>query len=69
MNLWILNGIICLLSVVNAVSWGYCVKEVGSPHLTIEFLFKLAFNRFFISAMASALLAVKQFIAWKTNLR
>lgn len=59
MNLiaWILNFIIALLTAVNAICWGYAIKEVGNPKFSIEFLVTLVFNKWFILAMASAFIA------------
>jgi len=54
---WVLNVAIAALSAVNAVAWGYATKEVGDPQLSMEFLFRLVFNKWFIIAMASAFLA------------
>jgi len=55
--LWLMNLTIAILSAVNAISWGFCVREVGDPQLSVGFLFKLVFNRWFILAMASAFAA------------
>lgn len=55
--LWILNVSIAVLSAINAVSWGYAVKDVGEPQFSLHFMFKLLFNKFFILAMASAFTA------------
>lgn len=56
-TIWILNGLIASLAAVNAVCWGYVTKEVSNPKLTIDFLLTLAFNKYFIMAMTSALTA------------
>lgn len=55
--LWILNIVIALLSAVNAIAWGYVIKEVGDPELNINFILRLVFNKYFILAMASAFTA------------
>jgi len=54
---WILSLTIAVLAAVNAVCWGYAIKEVQDPSLTVEFVLRLVFNRFFIMAMASAFTA------------
>ena len=48
---------IALLAAINAVAWGYAIREVGNPILAPEFLSRLVFNRFFILAMGSAFVA------------
>ena len=53
-RLWIVNVVVALLAVVNTVSWGFCIREVGDPQLSVGFLLKLTFNKWFIIAMASA---------------
>jgi len=55
--LWLLNLAIALLSAINAIAWGFCVREVGEPQLSFEFLLRLALNKWFILAMASAFAA------------
>jgi drug/metabolite transporter (DMT)-like permease len=55
--LWLVNVAVALLAAVNTVAWGFCIREVGDPKLSIEFLTKLVFNRWFIVAMASAFTA------------
>jgi drug/metabolite transporter (DMT)-like permease len=57
MLMWILNLIIVCLMGINVLAWGYCIKDVGLPVFTVEFLLKLTFNKFFIIAMLSALIA------------
>ena len=52
--LWVIGVAVALLSALNAIFWGYCVREVGDPSLSPSFLFKLMFNKWFILAMASA---------------
>jgi drug/metabolite transporter (DMT)-like permease len=53
-TLWLVNIVTALLAAVNTVAWGFCIKEVGDPKPSIEFLVRLAFNKWFILAMASA---------------
>lgn len=55
--LWVLGIVIALLAAANTVFWGYAVRDVGDPQLTPSFLFKLAFNKWFILAMVSAFIA------------
>jgi drug/metabolite transporter (DMT)-like permease len=55
--LWLVNVIIALLATLNTVAWGFCVREVGDPELSVYFLFKLMFNKWFILAMTSAFTA------------
>lgn len=54
----ILLGIaISLLAALNTVFWGYAIKEVGSPRLSLGFAFNLIFNKWFILAMVTAFIA------------
>lgn len=55
--LWLVNIAVALLAVINTIAWGFCVREVGDPKPSIEFLIRLAFNKWFILAMASAFTA------------
>jgi drug/metabolite transporter (DMT)-like permease len=59
MNLiaWVLSLAVALLTAVNAICWGYAIREVGDPQLSLNFLLTLVFNRWFILAMASAFTA------------
>ena len=57
MIMWILNIIIALFMGVNALAWGYCIRDIGLPVFSLEFLMKLMFNKFFIIAMLFALSA------------
>jgi len=52
--IWSLGLAIALLAALNSVCWGYAIREVGDPQLTLNFLFKLVFNKWFILAMMSA---------------
>jgi drug/metabolite transporter (DMT)-like permease len=54
---WAVGVAVALLAALNAVSWGYAIREVGDPQLTISFLSRLILNRWFILAMASAFAA------------
>jgi len=55
--LWLVNIAVALLAAVNTIAWGFCVREVGDPKPSIGFLIRLAFNKWFIVAMASAFTA------------
>ena len=55
--MWMLNVIIIFLVGVNVLAWGYCIKDVGLPVFSLEFLLKLTFNKFFITAMVTAFIA------------
>ncbi|MCR8455900.1 MAG: hypothetical protein QXK88_09500 [Desulfurococcaceae archaeon] len=55
--LWMLNIVIALLSAVNAIAWGYVIREVGDPKPSMEFIIRLVFNKHFILAMVSAFTA------------
>jgi len=57
LNLWILGAIIVLLSALNTIFWGYCIRDLGDPQLELSFLFKLVFNKWFILAMGTAFVA------------
>jgi len=56
-TIWILNGLIAFLAAVNAVCWGYTIRQVNNPQLTLSFLLTLALNKYFIMAIASAFTA------------
>jgi len=56
-SMWALNVLIAILAALNTLFWGLCIREVGSPSMSLDFLFKLGFNRFFILALASAFIA------------
>jgi uncharacterized membrane protein YdcZ (DUF606 family) len=47
---------IALLSALNAVCWGFAIREVGDP-LSLDFVLRLAFNKWYVLALASALVA------------
>jgi len=55
--IWLVNIAVAVLSALNAVAWGFCIREVGDPQLSISFLFRLVFNKWFIVAMTSAFIA------------
>jgi len=55
--MWILGLIIALLAAINAICWGFAIREVGDPQLSLDFLFRLAFNKWYVLALASALVA------------
>jgi drug/metabolite transporter (DMT)-like permease len=57
LQLWIINILVALLAALNTIAWGYCIKEVEDPELSINFLFKLIFNKWFIMAMIFAFTA------------
>jgi threonine/homoserine efflux transporter RhtA len=57
MLIWVLNIIVALLTAINVIAWGYAIREVGDPQLTLNFLLKLLFNKWFIIAIASAFIA------------
>lgn len=52
-----LNAIIALLAAVNAVFWGFCIRDLGKPVLSLDFVLRLCFNKFFIVALGSAFVA------------
>jgi len=55
--IWVLNILVALLAAINAIAWGYTIREVGDPQLSLNFLLKLIFNKWFILAMMSAFTA------------
>jgi undecaprenyl phosphate-alpha-L-ara4N flippase subunit ArnE len=55
--LWLVNIAVALLATINTIAWGLCIKEVGDPKPSIEFLAKLILNKWFVLAMASAFTA------------
>ena len=58
MNLlhWIINIFIAFLAAFNAFCWGNVIKEIGAPHFTPRFLLTLVLNKYYIMAIASALM-------------
>ncbi|WP_198011716.1 hypothetical protein [Desulfurococcus amylolyticus] len=42
---------------MNAIAWGFAIREVRDPSMSLGFLLRLAFNRWFVLAMASAFTA------------
>jgi len=55
--IWIINIIIAFLAAFSALCWGNVIKEVGAPNFTLRFLLTLVLNKYYIMAMASALMA------------
>jgi drug/metabolite transporter (DMT)-like permease len=54
---WGLNFLVFGLAFVNTIFWGFAIKSIGTPAISLSFLFKLVFNPWFILAMFSALSA------------
>jgi drug/metabolite transporter (DMT)-like permease len=54
---WVLNTSVALLAAINAVAWGHAIREVGDPQLSLSFLLRLIFNKWFILAMVVAFIA------------
>jgi len=54
---WAFGVLIALLSALNAICWGFAVREVGDPQLSLDFLLRLALNKWYVLALASALVA------------
>ena len=57
MLMWIINISGAMLAFINAVSWGYAIGNVGDFELSLSFIIKLVFNKWFILAMTSAFTA------------
>jgi drug/metabolite transporter (DMT)-like permease len=55
LTLWWYDAAVILLSAANAVLWFEAIKHVGTPSFTLDFLFKLGLNPFFLSAIFTAL--------------
>jgi drug/metabolite transporter (DMT)-like permease len=55
--IWTLGILIALLTALNTISWGFAIREVGDPQLSLDFLLRLVFNKWYILALASALVA------------
>jgi drug/metabolite transporter (DMT)-like permease len=55
--IWALGVLIALLSALNVVCWGFAIREVGDPRLSLDFLLRLALNKWYVLALASALVA------------
>jgi len=56
-NIWLLGIGIALLTAINTICWGYAIRDVGDPQITLKFLFRLLINKWFILALISAFLA------------
>ena len=54
---WALGVLIALLSAFNAICWGFAIREVGDPRLSLDFLLRLALNKWYVLALASALVS------------
>lgn len=54
---WVLGILIALLTAFNTISWGFAIREVGDPQLSLDFLLRLALNKWYVLALASALVA------------
>ncbi|MEM4655249.1 MAG: hypothetical protein QXL34_07175 [Thermosphaera sp.] len=57
LDIWMITTIIALLSAINAIAWGFVIRELGEPELATEFVIRLVFNKYFILAMVSAFAA------------
>jgi undecaprenyl phosphate-alpha-L-ara4N flippase subunit ArnE len=55
--IWFLGISIALLTALNTISWGFAIREIGDPQLSPEFLLRLIFNKWYLLALASALVA------------
>jgi drug/metabolite transporter (DMT)-like permease len=55
--IWTLGILIALLTALNTISWGFAIREIGDPQLSLDFLLRLVFNKWYILALASALVA------------
>jgi drug/metabolite transporter (DMT)-like permease len=55
--IWTLGILIALLTALNTISWGFAIREVGDPQLSLDFLLRLVFNKWYVLALASALVA------------
>jgi drug/metabolite transporter (DMT)-like permease len=55
--IWTLGILIALLTALNTISWGFAIREVGDPQFSLDFLLRLVFNKWYILALASALVA------------
>lgn len=40
------------MSAVDAVAWGFAIREVGDPELSLSFLLKLITNKWYLLAMS-----------------
>jgi undecaprenyl phosphate-alpha-L-ara4N flippase subunit ArnE len=54
--IWILGISIALLTALNTISWGFAIREIGDPQLSFDFLLRLLFNKWYVLALASALI-------------
>jgi len=55
--IWFLGISIALLTALNTISWGFAIREIGDPQFSPDFLLRLIFNKWYLLALASALVA------------
>jgi drug/metabolite transporter (DMT)-like permease len=55
--IWVLGISIALLTALNTISWGFAIREIGDPQLSLDFLLRLVFNKWYVLALVSALVA------------
>ena len=55
--IWFLGISIALLTALNTISWGFAIREIGDPQFSLDFLLRLVFNKWYVLALASALVA------------
>ncbi|MCX8204497.1 MAG: hypothetical protein N3H31_02455 [Candidatus Nezhaarchaeota archaeon] len=51
-HIWVLGLAIAILSAIDAIAWGRAIGEVGDPHFSVGFLFKLITNKWYLLAMS-----------------
>jgi drug/metabolite transporter (DMT)-like permease len=54
---WVLGILIALLTALNTIWWGFAIREIGDPQLSLDFLLRLLFNKWYVLALASNLMA------------
>jgi uncharacterized membrane protein len=55
--IWFFGILIALLTALNTISWGFAIREIGDPQFSPDFLLRLVFNKWYVLALASALVA------------
>ena len=50
---WLIGLVVVLLVGLNTLFWGYTLREVGNPDISLNFFLSLLFNKWFILAIAT----------------
>lgn len=50
-TIWVVGLLVAVFVGLNTLFWGFALREVGAPEVSLTFLFTLFFNKWFILAM------------------